>query len=155
MQTEYRIEKARVPVVLRTLAGERVEGDVFLQPYSQNRRGPEEVIDLLNAPEPFFPVRCRDGAIRIVAKDRLVEVELIEPPSEDDARPLGAREAHVELVVADGRQYSACIFYEVPTARPRLLDFLNRLGQRFLLVHTDTTCRLVNWRLIDSLRPLD
>jgi hypothetical protein len=155
MQTEYRIEKTRVPVVLRTLAGERVEGDVFLQPYSQHRRGREEVVDLLNAGEPFFPVRCRDGAIRIIAKDRLVEVELLEPPSEDDARPLGAREAQVELTLADGRRYGACIFYEVPTARPRLLDYLNRLSQPFLLVHTDANCRLVNWRLLDCLRPLD
>ena len=155
MQPEYRIEKHSVPVAVVTLSGERVEGEVFLQPYSQNRQGPEEVSDLLNASEPFFPVRCRDGAIRILAKARIVEAQLLEPPSEDDARPLGAREAMVELVLANGQRYAACLFYQVPTARPRLLDFLNRLTQRFVLVHAEERWILVNWRLLDSIRPLD
>ncbi len=155
MQSEYRIEKSRVPVVVHTVSGERLEGDVFLQPYTQHRHGPEEVSDLLDATEPFFPMRCRDGSIRIVGKDRVVEVELLVPPSDDDARPLGAREAMVELSLETGRRYTACVFYQVPTARPRLLDFLNALDRRFMLLVAEERWRLVNWRHIDCLRPLD
>ena len=153
--SDYRIEKRRVPVALVTLAGDRVAGDVYLQPYVAARRGPEEVSDLLNGPEPFFPVRCADGAVRFFFKERVVEAELSQPPHEDATRRMGAREAAVELVLPCGRSYTASIFYEVPTARPRLLDYLNRLEQPFLLVHTADSWRLVNWRLLRTLRPLD
>ncbi|HEY0969977.1 MAG TPA: hypothetical protein VGE02_03260 [Gemmatimonadales bacterium] len=155
MQSDYRIEKNRVPVVVFTLSGERLEGDVFLQPYTQHRHGPEEVSDLLNADEPFFPMRCSNGSIRIVARDRVVEVELLVAPPDDDARPLAAREAMVELSLATGRRYTACVFYQVPTARPRLLDYLNGLDRSFVLLNADESWRLVNWRHIDCIRPLD
>lgn len=154
MLSDYQIEKTRVPIVIRTLSGEEVAGDVFLQPYVQARRGREEVADLLNACEPFFPLRCASGEIRFFPKERIVEAELRDGPHDDDGA-LGAREAMIELSMADGRAYTAAITYEVPTARPRLLDFLNRLGQRFLLVRVDAVPRLVNSRHIDSLRPLD
>lgn len=154
MLSDYQIEKTRVPIVVRTLSGEEFTGDVFLQPYTQSRRGREEVADLLNACEPFFPLRCDSGEIRFFPKERIVEAELRDDPHDDDAG-IGAREAMIELAMADGRTYTASITYEVPTARPRLLDFLNRLGQRFLLVRVDATPRLVNSRHIDSLRPLD
>ena len=155
MASDYIIEKANATVRLLTLSGERLGGVVFLQPYVQHRRGREEVVDLLNAFEPFFPVRCSDGAIRIIHKDRLVEVELDEVPLEDDDRRSGAREAVVELTLGTGESYTACIHYEVPTARPRLLDWLNRLDQRFILVHAASGPRLVNWRLLNAIRPLD
>ena len=154
MLSDYQIEKTRVPIVIRTLSGEEVAGDVFLQPYTQARRGREEVADLFNACEPFFPLRCSSGEIRFFPKERVVEAELRDGLHDDDGG-IGAREAMIELSLADGRCYTASITFEVPTARPRLLDFLNRLGQRFLLVHVDAVPRLVNSRHIDSLRPLD
>jgi hypothetical protein len=153
--TDYQIEKTRSPVVLMTTTGERVEGDVFLQSYVLHRHGPEEVSDLLNGPEPFLAVRGRDGVIRFLQKERIAEAELLDPPSEDDARRLGAREACVELTRVTGESYTARIFYEVPTARPRLLDWLNRLEQRFILVHATAGPRLVNWRTLTVVRPLD
>lgn len=155
MQNDYRVEKTRVPVTLLTLAGQRVTGDVYLQPYTQLRRGREEVIDLLNGGDPYIPVRGDDGTIRFVAKDRVLHAELDELPAEHDARRLGAREAVVEITLANGCVFTGCILYEVPSARPRLLDYLNRLDQRFVVVHTGNGPRLVNRLLIDVLRPLD
>lgn len=152
---DYRIEKDRVPVVLTTVAGELVAGDVFVQPYTAARHGPGQVGELLNGPEPFFPLRCADGAIRFFLKERVLEARLSVAPHEDELRRLGARETEVEVALSPGRSYRGTIVYEVPTARPRLLDFLNRLDTRFLLVHTGDGCRLVNWRLLDYLRPLD
>jgi len=153
--SDYQIEKTRSPVILMTTTGERVEGDVYLQSYVLQRHGPEEVSDLLNGPEPFFPLRCRDGVIRFLQKERIVEAELLDPPSDDDMRRRGAREACVELTRMTGESYTARIFYEVPTARPRLLDWLNRIEQRFVLVHAAGGARLVNWRALAVVRPLD
>lgn len=155
MPSDYIIEKSCAPVSLLTLAGERLAGEVYLQPYVHHRRGREEVVDLLNAFEPFFPLRCDDGAIRFLLKEQVVEVQLDHLAIEDDDRHLGAREAVVELTLATGDAYTACIHYEVPTARPRLLDWLNRLEQRFVLVHASGGPRLVNWRLVAAVRPLD
>ncbi len=152
---DYRVEKDRVQVVLVTVAGERIAGEVFVQPFTMNHRGPEEVIDLLNGPDPFFPLRCADGAIRFFLKERVLEAELADNPPDDDARRACAREAQVEVSLAPGISYRGSISYEVPSSRPRLLDYLNRLDRRFLQVHTGDGCRLVNWRLMDSLRPLD
>ena len=70
MLSDYQIEKTRVPIVVRTLSGEEFTGDVFLQPYTQSRRGREEVADLLNACEPFFPLRCASGEIRWTVRPR-------------------------------------------------------------------------------------
>lgn len=153
MQNDYTIEKNRVPVVLHTVAGERITGDVFVQPYVPHRRGPEQVIDLLNSDEPFVPVRCSDGAIRFLRIDRLSEAELVD--GVDNDRHTGAREACVELTLDSGDCYTARVFYEVPNARPRLLDWLNRIEQRFVLVHASTGPRLVNWRSVATVRPLD
>ena len=155
MQSDYRIEKTGVPVALLTTSGERLTGEVFLQPYVQHRRGREQVSDLLNGVEPFFALRCADGAIRFLQKERLAEAALLEPMQEDDGGHLGAREAVVELMLATGESYTARVHYEVPTARPRLLDWLNRLEQRFILVHAETGLRLVNWRLLNAVRLLD
>ena len=155
MPSDYIIEKSCAPVSLLTLAGERLTGEVYLQPYVHHRRGREEVVDLLNAFEPFFPLRCDDGAIRFLLKDQVVEVHLDRLALEDDDHHLGAREAVVEITLATGDAYTACIHYEVPTARPRLLDWLNRLEHRFVLVHATGGPRLVNWRLVAAVRPLD
>lgn len=152
---DYRLEKDRVPVVLVTVTGERIAGEVFVQPFTMNHRGPEEVIDLLNSPDAFFPLRCEDGAIRFFLKDRVLQAELDEDSPDVDGRRACAREAQVEVALAPGLAFRGSITYEVPSARPRLLDFLNRLELRFLQVHTGDGCRLVNWRLMDSLRPLD
>lgn len=152
---DYRVEKDRVHVVLVTVGGERIAGEVFVQPFTMNHRGPEEVVDLLNGPDAFFPLRCDDGAIRFFLKDRVLQAELAEDAPDSDGRRAYAREAQVEVAVGPGLSYRGTITYEVPSARPRLLDYLNRLDRRFLQVHTDDGCRLVNWRLMDSLRPLD
>lgn len=152
---EYHIEKRGVPVAVLMATGEQLVGDVFLQAWVPHRRGREEVADLLNGDEPFFPMRCADGAIRFLPKDRVVEAELREPGSHaPEGRP-GAREAVVELVLEAGGCYTACVFFEVPSARPRLLDWLNRQDERFLLVHAAAGPRLVNRHRLTAVRPLD
>ena len=152
---DYRIEKYRTPLVIWTVDGERVAGEVFLQPSQNARAGPETVGDLLNAVEPFFPMRCDNGAIRFVSKQRVAEALVASETDGEERSRAGARSAVVEVVLATREPFVGCIYYEVPSARPRLLDFLNRQSQQFLRVHTDDGLRLVNRDLISGIRPLD
>ena len=66
-----------------------------------------------------------------------------------------ARTARVEVITSDGSARSGDVFLEVRNDRPRLLDFLNQFDHRFLVLHGDTTLRLINRRLIERVRPLD
>ena len=155
MSSEFRIEKARVPVALAMVNGERLAGDVFLGQSSPHRWGREEVADLLNAPEHFFPLGADDGGIRFVRKDHVAEVLLLEESAPEELMsPLG-REVAVEVCLETGERYCGAVAYDVASPRPRLLDWLNRLGQRFILVRLAAGPRLVNWQRLQALRPLD
>ena len=153
--SQYRIEKDRVPVVVSMVSGRRISGEMFVQPYARHRGGPEEPQDVLNAAEPFFPLAEPSGEVRLVAKDLVAEVEALLPAGEDPVRHAGMQPAVIEVRLSTGAQRSGAIFLELPTSRPRLLDYLNRVGERFLLLHDGDHLRLLNRRHIESVRPLD
>lgn len=156
---DYRIEKARCQVAVTTLDGERLVGDVFLQPYAHRRAGPEAPEDLLNDDDPFFPLALADGSgTLLIAKDRLNEVEVPDDrPRDDEAayEAMGIRLAAVELTLLGGVVRTGTVKLELPYERPRLLDFFNRYARRFLVLHGDDGIRLVNRRSIERVRPLD
>jgi hypothetical protein len=154
--SEYRIEKGRRPVVVTTVGGDTIAGDVFVQPYARHRAGPEEPEDVLNSPEPFFPVVTEDGETLLVAKDQVAEVEGALTTDDDGAHHLaGMRSALVEVHLTGGAVRTGFVYLETPTDRPRLLDFLNRLPNRFLALQGADGARLVNSRFIEHVRPLD
>ena len=159
MNNDYRIEKDRVAVVLTTTSGERIAGDMFVQPFARYRTGREGAPDILNHPEPFFPLGVESGDTFLVAKDRVLEVALDgeDPDTEDGltAEELGARPAVIEVSLTGGIVRQGSVFLEVPNDRPRLLDFMNRLHTRFLTLHTTEGIRLVNRNCIERVRPLD
>ena len=68
-----------------------MEGDVFLQPYSQNRRGPEEVIDLVHAAGGMCVLAHPATFVRKDLVARLVEagldgIETVHPAHDADLR---------------------------------------------------------------------
>ena len=155
---DYRIEKVRCQVAVTTLDGERLVGDMFLQPYAHHRQGPEAPADLLNDADPFFPLVLCDGDTLLLAKERVREVEVPEDQPPVDADPYvgaGVRYASVELTLLGNVVRSGLVRVELPYERPRLLDFFNRFAERFLTVYTDDGVRLVNRRCIERVRPLE
>jgi hypothetical protein len=151
--SDFRIEKERLPVMVTTESGERLSGDMFVQSYARRRLGREEVIDVLNDNDPYFPLALADDSMLLIAKQRVRDVDV---PSEERS-PLSpvARPVTVEVIVAGGDAFLGEVRLEVPFERPRLLDFLNRLQQRFITLHTADGIRLINSRLIERVRPLD
>lgn len=152
--SDYRIEKDRIAVVVTTLDGERLAGDLFVQPYTRYRMGREQAPDLLNGHEPFFPLGT-DEATQLLAKDNVREVEI--PSEEPDplAGHEGARASGIEVVLLGGVVHTGTVLLEMPADRPRLLDFLNKVESRFLTLYTPDGVRLINRRLIERVRPLD
>ena len=155
MSVEYRIEKDRLAVVVTTMAGERLSGDIFVQPYTRNRMGREEAPDVLNGVEPFFPLDTGEHGTVLVAKDNVREVEIPGPVDEELQIAVGAQAVEIELWLTGGAVETGAVFLEVPMDRPRLLDFLNRVHDRFLTLYSPDGVRLVNRRLIERVRPLD
>ena len=155
---DYRIEKSRCQVAVTTVDGERLLGDVFLQPYAHHRTGPEAPVDLLNDDDPFFPLGLEDGTTLLLAKERVREVEVPDdrdPDGDEEFAAPGVRYASVELTLLGNVVRAGSIRLELRYERPRLLDFFNRFAERFLTVYADDGVRLVNRRCIERVRPLD
>jgi hypothetical protein len=89
VNSDFRIEKERLPVTVVTASGERLSGDIFVQGYARNRLGRERPIDVLNDPEPYFALALPDESTLLVAKRRVRDVTI---PNSDDV-PTGATRA--------------------------------------------------------------
>ena len=152
---DLHIEKFRYPVVVTMVDGARIVGDMFVQSIAPFRTGSEEPPDILNDADPYFPLAAADGETLLLAKDHVAEVEAVLPAREDDALAAVARPAVVEIVLASGAVRGGSILLEHHSDRPRLLDHLNRLDERFLTLQSTEGVRLINRRLIVRVRPLD
>ena len=157
MSNDYRIAKERYQVVVTTLAGEELVGDMFVQPYSPRHAGPEAPADVLNDDDPFFPLALEGGETLLLAKAgvRDVVVPDLSEAADDEYLFAATRPASVELTLTGGGSCVGTLHLETPDERPRLLDFLNRFHGRFLPLHTDEGIRLVSWRCVERVRPLD
>ena len=152
---DYRIEKERLAITLTLIGGEQVRGHIFVQPPAYAHRGREESIDLFNDPEPFFPLEIEGGEMLLVAKDRVAEVSGIKAAEDDDVRRASARMALLQVKLTGGIAFFGSMRLELPSDRPRLLDYLNGCTERFLTLYTDRDVRLVNRAMIECVRPLD
>lgn len=152
--SDYRIEKSRWPVVVKTHSGETVAGEMFLQPHGRPDGGAERPIDILNAAEPFFPLALPDGEMVLLAKSQVLEVATESTDEVADEVPL-ARPALIEVRLASGDTHAGAVFLELPSDHPRLLDFLNRAGQRFFTLHGTDRRLLISRQALERVRPLD
>jgi hypothetical protein len=152
---EFRIAKDRCSVVLSLVSGETVAGTMFIQHVGEGEPRRESARDVLNSPERFFPIETAQGETLLVAKDRVVDVLADFPGDGDELRRESARSAVLEMVLCGGVVRSGLVLLELPTGQPRLLDYLNRLSDRFLVLYAAEGIRLVNRALIERVLPRD
>ena len=150
---DYRIPKERLAAVVVTVGGERMTGELFVQASPRNRYGREEAADILNSAEPFFPMLTNSGELYLLAKDRVREVESREPMPVEDWQ-IGAP-ATIEVWLTGGAVHTGNVYLESVSGRTRVLDYLNRVGERFLLLYTSRGTVLLNRSFIERVRPLD
>jgi len=153
MNNDYRIQKDRLGAVLVTAGGERLAGELFVQASPRNRYGREEAADVLNSAEPFFPMLTSDGELFLVAKERVRELESRDPMPADEWQ-IGSP-ATIEVVLTGGAVHTGNVYIEAMSGRTRVLDYLNRVHERFLLLYTSQGTVLLNRSYIERVRPLD
>jgi hypothetical protein len=150
---DYRIPKERLAAVVVTLGGERMTGELFVQASPRNRYGREEAADILNSAEPYFPMLTTAGELFLIAKDRVLEVDSRDPSPADEWR-IGSP-ATIEVLVTGGAVHTGNVYLDSVSGRTRVLDYLNRVGERFLLLYTSSGTVLLNRNFIERVRPLD
>ena len=153
MNNEYRIQKERLAAVVVTVGGERMTGELFVQASPRNRYGREEAADILNSAEPYFPMLTNAGELYLLSKERVREVESREPMPPEDWQ-IGAP-ATIEVWLTGGAVHTGNVYLESLSGRTRVLDYLNRVGERFLLLYTARGTLLLNRSFIERVRPLD
>jgi hypothetical protein len=152
---EFRIEKDRCSVMLSLVSGETIAGAMFVQHAEESDSRRESARDVLNSAERFFPMETADGETLLVAKDRVVDVLAELPGDDDELRRASARSARLDIVLCGGVVRRGLVMLELPSDQPRLLDYLNRLSERFLVLYGADGTRLINRALIERVLPRD
>ncbi len=140
---DFHIEKTRLPVVLITTGGERLTGDLFVVGNPRNPSGHEDAPDVLNAPEPYFPLATLSGRVLLCAKSHVRELIIARDDVVEPDWSIGAR-ADIAVQIAGGGLHSGTVFIAQQTAHQRVLDYLNRVGDRFLQLFTAQGVVLIN-----------
>ena len=141
--------------MLSLVSGETIAGAMFVQHTDEVDPRRESARDVLNSPERFFPIETAGGETLLIAKDRVVDVLAEKQPDDDELRRASARSAHLDIVLCGGVVRSGLVLLELPTGQPRLLDYLNRLSDRFLVLYAAEGTRLINRALIERVLPRD
>jgi hypothetical protein len=152
---DYRFDKSRVPITVRLLGGEELRGTLFAQASQFRARGHEEPIDLLNDPEPFFPLEREDGVVVLIPKARVLELRGVGLSPEDELRRASVRAVEVVVRLVDGADRTGTLLLEMPSDRPRVLDYLNHSAERFLTLFGKDEVQILNAEAIEYVRPLD
>ena len=119
--------------------------------------GHETPLDMLNRPEGFFPFRPQGngGGVLLVAKARTVTLSVPRTEPEDATRLSAAKQAGLEVTLADGSKLSGRATLELPQHHSRLLDYLNASPEPFFALATADEVHLVNRAHVLYARPED
>lgn len=151
----YRVQTVKRSVALTMIGGEQLRGSVFIHSSSQRPFELEDVSELFNSAEQFFPLELETEEVILVSKARIAEVTGGEESDDQPMTGTPAPTALLQVVLIGGDVRVGSIRLEARPDRARVLDYLNRLNARFLTLYTSNEARLINRSLIDRVRPLD
>jgi hypothetical protein len=153
----YRIETVRRAVALLMIGGEELLGNVFIHFSSHRPFELEDLSELLNSDEPFFPLELETEEVILISKDRVAELAAAggEQAGDQPIKGTPTPTALLQVLLVGGEVRVGSIRLEARADRARILDYLNRLNARFLTLYTSNDARLINRSLIERVRPLD
>jgi hypothetical protein len=149
--------RVAIHATLLMTAGGRREGEIYVMERVPQHAGPETPLDMLNRAEAFFPFRPQgDGAgVLLVAKARAVTLTVRATAPADSARLSAAKQARLEVTLADGSQLSGSATLELPQHHSRVLDYLNASAEPFFAITTADEVHLINRAHVLYARPED
>ena len=144
---EYFIEKEQLPVEITLVTGEELCGSLFIPPTWRRPSIDFDAPVLLNLPESYFPLLLPGGGTRLIAKGHVVlmrgssadadgETDMLGDPAPVAIRCTNGVTVHGELTIAR------------VTSNMRVLDYLNRTAEEFILLHEHNGSVLINRRHI-------
>lgn len=145
----------RAPAEIRLADGGIVAGELHLQSRVAHRSGPETVLEMLNRPDPFFPLSLADGGIVFLSKAQVAVVTCGPGAGEvDPDRTSAAKQVGLEVGIRGGDELRGWATLELPPTRLRALDYLNAAGV-FFAVRTHARTHFINRAHARLVRPLD
>jgi hypothetical protein len=151
----FAMPRVAIPATLLQTGGGKREGEVYVMERVPQHAGRETALDMLNRPEGFFPFRPKsDNGVLLVAKARTVTLTVPRVP-EDSDRLSAAKQANLEVTLADGSKISGSATMELPQHHSRVLDYLNASVEPFFAVLTGSEVHLVNRAHVLYARPED
>lgn len=155
--TGFSIPSVSVPATLLQTNGGKREGEIYLMQRVPQHAGAETPLDLLNRTDAFFAFRSKGdpAGVLLVAKTRTVLVTVPRTEPEDTDRLSAAKQASLEVTLADGSKLSGWATLELPEFHSRLLDYLNATQEPFFALTTADKVHLVNRAHVLYVRPED
>ena len=155
--TGFSIPRVAIRATLLQTAGGKKDGEVYVMERVSQHAGHETPLDMLNRADAFFPFRAKDEneGVLLVAKARTVTLTVPRPDDEDSARLSAAKQASLEVTLADGSKLSGWATLELPQYHSRLLDYLNASAEPFFAITTADAVHLVNRAHVLYARPED
>ena len=144
-RNEFFIEKERLPVEVTLVTGEVLCGSLFVQPTWRRPSIEFDAPVLLNLPESYFPLQLPDGAARLIAKGNVVLIRGKSTEPESEMEPL-VDPAPVVMRCSNGVTVHGELMIARVTSNMRVLDYLNRSAEQFILLHEHNGSVLVNRR---------
>lgn len=148
---EYFIEKEQLPVEITMVTGEELRGALFVQPTWRRPSIEFDAPVLLNLPEAYFPLLLPGGETRLVAKNHVVLMRGSAAESEGGMESLGDP-AQVVFQCSNDITVRGEMMIARVTSNMRVLDYLNRSSEEFILLHEADGAVLVNRRHIVLIR---
>lgn len=144
---DFRIRTRSVDVEASLGATHRLLGQVFLHD-GAGMLPDETIVDLMNDPSPFFPLRLRDVEATTLLVSRSRVRYMFVPPLAADERICAERDAAMRLEVVvqigDDESLSGILYAVLPPGKRRTLDFLNTPGEPFFVLVMDGRDCLIN-----------
>lgn len=150
--------RVAIPATLLQTSGGRREGQIYVMERVPQHAGPETPLDMLNRAEGFFPFRPSENGKGVILVTKARTVSLSVPRStapEDPARLSVAKQARLEITLADGSVLTGLATLELPEHHSRLLDYLNASAEPFFEIATADGIHLINRAHVLYARPED
>ncbi len=144
----------RLPGEVSLAEGITITGDLHLQGGVALHNGPETPLEMLNRPDPFFPVTLAGGETVFVSKALTAVVSCYLSPLADADRLYAAREVGLEVMMEGGAEFRGRATLELSPTRGRTLDYLNA-ADPFFTIRTDAVTRFIHRAHVRVIRPLD